>query len=75
LGIVAAIIAFARGVGMSTTAEGVEETQQLARLRQLGADRVQGYYCAKPPPPEQIEVLFRKPSSFLDAPAGLLRAA
>jgi diguanylate cyclase (GGDEF)-like protein len=74
--IVAAIIAFARGVGMSTTAEGVEQAEQLAHLRQLGADRVQGYYFSRPLPADQIEALFKQPRAFLDTPApALLRAA
>ena len=51
---------------MSTTAEGVEQADQLAHLRELGADRVQGYYCSKPMPADQIEALFRQPRSFLD---------
>jgi EAL domain-containing protein (putative c-di-GMP-specific phosphodiesterase class I) len=64
---VAAIIAFARGVGMTTTAEGVEEAAQLAQLRRMGTDRVQGYYCSRPLPAEQMEALFRQPRSFLEA--------
>jgi diguanylate cyclase (GGDEF)-like protein len=73
--IVAAVIAFARGVGMSTTAEGVEEPEQLALLRRLGADRVQGYIFSKPLPADQIEALFRGPRSFLGTAPRLLRAA
>jgi EAL domain-containing protein (putative c-di-GMP-specific phosphodiesterase class I) len=73
--IVAAVIAFARGVGMSTTAEGVEAAEQVALLRQLGADRVQGYYFSRPLPADRIETLFKQPRSFLDAVPPLLRAA
>jgi diguanylate cyclase (GGDEF)-like protein len=73
--IVAAIIAFARGLGMSTTAEGVEEAEQLAHLRRMGTDRVQGYYFSKPLPAEQLETLFRQQGSLLDTPPQLLRAA
>jgi EAL domain-containing protein (putative c-di-GMP-specific phosphodiesterase class I) len=53
----------------------VEEAEQLAHLRQLGADRVQGFYCWRPMPAEQIEALFRQPPSFLDADPALPRAA
>jgi diguanylate cyclase (GGDEF)-like protein len=73
--IVAAIIAFARGVGMSTTAEGVEKLEQLLRLRQMGADRVQGYYCSRPLPAERIDALFSQPRPFFDGLPVRLRAA
>lgn len=43
LPIVRAVIALARGMGMRTTAEGVENTCQLAVLREEGCDQVQGY--------------------------------
>ena len=33
-------------------AEGVEERAQLDYLRQLGCDIIQGFYFAKPMPPE-----------------------
>jgi diguanylate cyclase (GGDEF)-like protein len=59
--VIGAIIAFARAVGLSTTAEGVEDADQLVRLRELGADRVQGYYCSKPIPAEALEALLFKP--------------
>ena len=59
--VIAAIIAFARAVGLNTTAEGVEDAEQLVRLRELGADRVQGYYYSKPVSAEVLEELFFKP--------------
>ena len=59
--IIGAIIAFARAVGLSTTAEGVEDADQVVRLRELGADRIQGYYCSKPIPPDAFEALLFKP--------------
>src|SRR5207302_8011110 len=46
--VIGAIIAFAKAVGLSTTAEGVEDADQLSRLSELGADRIQGYYCSRP---------------------------
>ena len=52
--IVEATIAFAHAVGLTTTAEGVEDANQLALIRQLGADRVQGYYFSRPLPAEQM---------------------
>jgi diguanylate cyclase (GGDEF)-like protein len=44
------IIQVAHGVGMSVTAEGVEESEQVARLLELGCDNAQGYLYARPAP-------------------------
>ena len=60
LPIVQAVIALAHGLGIDVVAEGIETAGQLARLRELVCDRGQGYYYARPQPPEQ--------------PAGLLAA-
>ena len=65
--IVAAAVAFAHAVGLTTTAEGVEEPEQVEILRELGADRVQGYICARPMSAEGIEDLLRVPRLFLPA--------
>ena len=64
--VIGAIIAFARAVGLNTTAEGVEDAEQLVRLRELGADHVQGYYCSKPLPAEDLEELLRAPRPLFD---------
>jgi len=42
------IVALARALGLTTTAEGVEHEAQAAVLRELGADRLQGYRYGKP---------------------------
>jgi EAL domain-containing protein (putative c-di-GMP-specific phosphodiesterase class I) len=42
------LIAFAKEIGSSITAEGVETEAELATLRAIGVDRVQGYYLGKP---------------------------
>ncbi len=42
------IILLARHVGMGIVAEGVETREQFQALRDLGVDRCQGYYFAKP---------------------------
>lgn len=46
--IVASTIALAHSVGIQVVAEGVETSEQLERLRQLGCDCVQGYLVSRP---------------------------
>jgi diguanylate cyclase (GGDEF)-like protein/PAS domain S-box-containing protein len=46
--VVRAILAMASALGLNTVAEGVEEAGQLGLLRDLGADRVQGFLLARP---------------------------
>ncbi|MDZ4141708.1 MAG: EAL domain-containing protein [Methylotenera sp.] len=53
--IVTAIISMAHSLGMQTIAEGVETAAQLACLRLMGCDEVQGYYVSKPLPADQFE--------------------
>jgi EAL domain-containing protein (putative c-di-GMP-specific phosphodiesterase class I) len=46
--IVRAIIGLARGLGLNTVAEGIENQEQAAVLRAAGCDYGQGYYFARP---------------------------
>ena len=46
--IVHATIAFAKALGLTVTAEGIETEDQFERLRDLGADLGQGYLFARP---------------------------
>ena len=46
--IVEAIVSLSRSLGFVTIAEGVETAHQLAQLRRLHCDEVQGYYYARP---------------------------
>jgi len=59
--IVTAIMAMARSLGLTVTAEGVERTEQAAFLRELGCEQVQGYLYARPGPAEEFERLLKKP--------------
>jgi EAL domain-containing protein (putative c-di-GMP-specific phosphodiesterase class I) len=52
--IVRAIVMFAKALGLSVTGEGVEERPQAMQLKALGCDRAQGYYFARPAPPEDV---------------------
>ncbi|MDC0835058.1 EAL domain-containing protein [Geitlerinema sp. CS-897] len=53
-GLVPAILALARATNLKVIAEGVETAQQRDRLARLGCDFAQGYFFAKPLPPEAI---------------------
>jgi diguanylate cyclase (GGDEF)-like protein/PAS domain S-box-containing protein len=56
--IVHAMIAFAKTLHLKVTAEGIETHEQMVHLRRLGCDWGQGYYFAKPLPPEELAPLF-----------------
>ncbi|MGG4450052.1 putative bifunctional diguanylate cyclase/phosphodiesterase [Brevibacillus porteri] len=49
------IIAMAHSLQMNVLAEGVENEVQLTFLREQQCDEMQGYYCSKPLPAEQLE--------------------
>lgn len=53
--IVHAIISMAASLGVSTIAEGVENREQLAKLRSLGCDEVQGYLFSPALPAAALE--------------------
>jgi diguanylate cyclase (GGDEF)-like protein len=55
--IVGAIVEIADSLGVEAIAEGVEQPDQLARLRELGASAAQGYLFAAPMPAEELAQL------------------
>ena len=55
--ILASVVYMAKWLGMPVIAEGVERESQVAFLRSIGCDYVQGYYFAKPMPLEEYERL------------------
>ncbi len=56
-----AIVSMAHALGMSVVAEGVETEEQLAILRKLDCNEVQGYYIARPVPAgEMLEMMRRR---------------
>lgn len=57
--ITTAIIAMAHGLGLSVVAEGVETEQQVKFLHDAGCDLLQGFYIARPMPPDQMETFMR----------------
>jgi EAL domain-containing protein (putative c-di-GMP-specific phosphodiesterase class I) len=52
--VVAAIVSFAKTMGLSTIFEGVETIAQLDFARTLPCDAIQGHLMAKPMPSEQV---------------------
>jgi EAL domain-containing protein (putative c-di-GMP-specific phosphodiesterase class I) len=52
--LVRSIVALAGALGLDIVGEGVETVQQLKMLRQLGADKAQGYLISHPVPPEAM---------------------
>jgi len=52
-----AIVSMAHALGMEVVAEGVENAEQLALLRTLGCNEVQGYLVARPMPAEAMAAL------------------
>jgi len=52
-----AIVSMAHALGMSVVAEGVETAEQLAILRDLDCNEVQGYFIARPMPAHEMAVL------------------
>jgi diguanylate cyclase (GGDEF)-like protein len=65
--IVAAIIALAHDLDISTVGQGVETREQAEILTDLGADRCQGFHFAHPLPADEIDALLsgRNPNSAL----------
>ena len=58
--LVAAIVAMARALGLTTVAEGVETVEQAQRLWELGCDSAQGHWFARPMPPAQLPDVIRQ---------------
>jgi diguanylate cyclase (GGDEF)-like protein/PAS domain S-box-containing protein len=57
--IVRLVVTLADALGLTCVAEGVERPEQLAQLRRLGVERVQGYLFNKPLSPLDAEHLLR----------------
>lgn len=53
--IIQSIIMMAKGMGIKTIAEGVEEVKQLDILKNLECDEIQGYLFGRPVPAEEFE--------------------
>ncbi len=62
--VVGAVVGMAQPMGIAVVAEGVETTEQLARLTALGCRTAQGYLFARPVEPDQVEALLGGDSGF-----------
>jgi len=60
IAIVKAVLGLGRSLGMATCAEGVENEEQLRRLRGEGCDEAQGFYYSTPKPIEGTRELLRR---------------
>jgi EAL domain-containing protein (putative c-di-GMP-specific phosphodiesterase class I) len=58
--IIQAVTELAHGLGLTTTAEGVETLDQLRMVRELGCDYVQGYLVAPPLEPRALKGWIQK---------------
>ena len=58
--IISAIVSMAHSMGLRVVAEGVETEAQLAYLRRLDCDDMQGYLFSPPVPHDEAEELLRK---------------
>ena len=61
------LIAFAHEIGSTIIAEGVETESELAALRAIGADKVQGYYLSKPKSLDELIAAARAVSASMHA--------
>jgi diguanylate cyclase (GGDEF)-like protein len=62
--LVAAAIAMGRALEMEVVAEGIETSEQVADLRELGCPLGQGFLFARPLPPEEIDTLLEADVQF-----------
>jgi diguanylate cyclase (GGDEF)-like protein len=72
--IVTAIINLAHTLGVVAVAEGVENIDQMRRLRDLGCDLGQGYHFGRPLPPETLSLAVRPPPRDQAAAPGATRS-
>ena len=60
MAIVRAVTELGKSLGIATTAEGVETSEQFALLRSEGCNEVQGYFFSPPRPASEVEKLLSK---------------
>ncbi len=58
LAIINAVVAMAKSLKMTTTAEGVETSEEAELIRNLGCDKIQGFYFGRPMTADDAQRLF-----------------
>ncbi|MFC1575930.1 putative bifunctional diguanylate cyclase/phosphodiesterase, partial [Gemmatimonadota bacterium] len=66
LAIIRTVVDLARSLGLSVVAEGIETTDQLAFLREIGCEMGQGWLMSKAVAPREAEAMLRDPSQVLE---------
>ncbi len=60
LAIINAVVAMAKSMNMTTTAEGVEDADEAELIRNLGCDKIQGFYFGRPMSNDEALRLFNE---------------
>ena len=55
MAVVASVVGLAHQLGLTALAEGVETDEQMAVVRRLGCDLVQGYLLGRPMPADEVD--------------------
>lgn len=58
--IVKAVVGLADALGLHTIAEGAEDAEQVALLRELGCRELQGYFSGRPTDPDSLAALLKE---------------
>ena len=64
--VISSIVELTRRLDMKCVAEGVETEEELALVRDLGVEEIQGFYFSKPLPADQYVALLRQEGPFQD---------
>jgi EAL domain-containing protein (putative c-di-GMP-specific phosphodiesterase class I) len=64
--LVKTIIAIAKGLDLTVVAEGIETSEQLSYLKELGCQMGQGYLFSKPLPEEEIGILLNSEKRYIN---------
>ncbi|MEU7907773.1 EAL domain-containing protein [Actinoplanes sp. NPDC049118] len=64
-GVCEAVLRFGELLGLETIAEGIETAEQARRVRDFGCRYGQGYFFAKPMPPDAFEELLSRPAAAM----------
>lgn len=67
LAIIRAVVAMAQSLEMTTTAEGVETAEEAKLIRELGCDKIQGYYFGRPMSAQEARKIFAASNQQLRA--------